>query len=397
MKKSITFQHWIKIAIFSILIGLVAWGQWVRVYPSKLGNSDFMGYWSSAYLLSRGQNSYDIEAMEAVQEDQVHSEFENVIMAWNPPTLFVFLLPLAWLPYPAARTTWFILNFFVIFGSAFLLAQLYLKGQPKAFLAFCLLAGVFPPVLSGIAMGQVTFLVLLGVTACLFFIQRGNWFWAGSTFVFLVVKPHLVVLPVIYILVYSVYFRKWRIFAGILFAFVVFMGILFILRPNWITDLTGLLGMAPTNWATPTVGGLLSYLRITELGRYMIVLFFPLAIYLGFHKRLQPESVLPFLLILTIPFTFFGWSYDHTILLIPLAQLFGWLSVSRKAIPNLLVSGALVVASALNLLQHAVTSNDLFYLWFPLLIGIIYLFAWFLAGREVLISSQVPETRYSDL
>ena len=118
-------------------------------------------------------------------------------MAWNPPTLFVFLLPLTWLSFIQAKYAWLLVNLTMIVTSAIRLVNIYLPvRKPKHILVILLFVMIFPPVLAGIFMGQVTFLVFFGLVFCITLIKKEKWFWAGASLILTTIKPHLVHLGV---------------------------------------------------------------------------------------------------------------------------------------------------------------------------------------------------------
>ena len=223
----------------------------------------------------------------------------------------------------------------------------------------------------------------------LFFIKREQYFWAGFCLILVTVKPHLVILPVIYLLLNFLRYEYRKGLLGLFTSGVLCLILLFLIRPTWILDLKVLLSIAPVNWLTPTIGGLLSYLRITEAGRYIVVILFPLALYLSLQKHLEMTQVIPFLVLLTVPFTFFGWSYDQCILLIPIAQMLGWLAESQQSVHKFVLFFLMGLILILNLVHRVVNSDDLYYLWVPVAWGLIYGLAWWL------LKSREPHSRQS--
>ena len=78
------------------------------------------------------------------------------------------------------------------------------------------------------------------------------------------------------------------------------------------------------------------------------------------------------LIIITVPTTFFGWSYDQTILAIPIAQLFGWIALSSRNTTKLLGGAAIVLVVLLSWTHRILTTSDVFYLWIPLVWAVVY-------------------------
>lgn len=360
-----------------ILLTLLVISFWQLIITTPFGGNDFIGYWSATYLLHTGQDPYSPDLMGELQRTLTGSTLDFTIMAWNPPFLFVFLLPLAWMPFTVAKFVWLIINMFTAITAMLMLTQLYMaKEKPGARLAFIVFAFGFPPVLAGFYMGQVTFLVFWSVVASMWLINREKWFWAGTVLIFTVVKPHIAVLPVIYLLSYIAQRRQFQGWLGLAIAGFSCVILLLLFRQNLFSDLLGETTVARVSWATPTVGGILSYLQVTEAARYLILLLLPLPFYLILSpRRFTLEFSVALLTLVTVPTTFFGWSYDQTILLIPIAQVFSWLVCSRYRI---LIVACIVSALVINYYQRLISINEVYYVWIP----IFWLFIFFLLWRS---------------
>ena len=356
-----------------LVAGIICVGAlWKVASSSDLGEGDFTAYWSAAYLVHQGQSPYDQPSMMEVQHTLTNLSV-GTITAWNPPTLFVFLLPLGWLPFFTAKSVWFVANVIMLLAIAVMLTRLYLPPRPLLIAAFCVFVVLLPQALLGVAMGQVTFLVVLGVVTSLTLIKREQWFWAGFALILTTIKPHLVILVIPYLLLYALYRRRWQLWLGLFCAGLLCMIILFVFRPPWIIDLAGILHIAPVNWATPTIGGFLSFFHITEIMRYLFVIFLPLAWFLSRPQVTMPvEAVVALLIILTVPTTFFGWSYDQTILTIPIAQLFGWLAASSRNSTKIAGVAAILIVTLLTWSHRILTTSDVYYVWIPLAWAAVY-------------------------
>jgi hypothetical protein len=380
MKSLRTFiPNWLLICIL-ILVGLFCVvALWQIAFTLDIGKGDFYGYWSGAYLLAHHQNPYDPALMLSVQQTQAQSELDYAIMAWNPPTLLAFILPLGFMTFASAKATLLVFNIILVLATSMILARWYLpQNNSKVVLIFLLFAMTFPHVLVGFAMGQITFLVLFGLVASLALFKKKQWFWAGAVLILTTVKPHLVVLPVIYLLLIATKQQRYQTWLGLITAGVVCAITLFVFRPLLIPDLLGLLKIAPIHWATPTIGGFLSFLRIAEFPRYLIILLIPCPFWLAQHeKTFSLEFSIALLTLITVPTTFFGWSYDQSMLLIPIAQVFGWISASKNKTLNYGLVVVIGLSLIINYYQRAFTSIiDVYYLWVPLFWWLIFGLIW---------------------
>ena len=296
-------------------------------------------------------------------------------MAWNPPFLFIFLLPLAWMSFTVAKFTWLITSIVIIVTAGLMLTYIYMQSaSPNVKLTFVVFAIGFPAVITGLYMGQVTFLVFWGLAACMALIRKGQWFWAGAVLILVTIKPHLVILSVIYLLMYMARHRKYQGWAGLALASLACFAILLMFRSDLFYHLLGETSVANGRWATSTIGGLLSYLGLSEAARYLILIFLPLPFLLEKHsEKISMELSVALLTLITIPTTFFGWSYDQTMLLIPIAQVFSWLIRSKYRLPLII---CIVCVMALNYFQRVLPINEVYYVWIPLIWWFIFGAAW---------------------
>jgi hypothetical protein len=387
------FPRWLVVGLLALLGLTCAFLLWRLVTTRNLGGEDFVVYWAATTLVRTGQNPYDPALMRGVLETLIPVGADYTPMAWNPPFLFIFLLAFTWLPYATAKFAWLIVNLLIVLSACLMLRRLYLPAEkPAVVFLFILFAFSLPQVVVGIFMGQVTFLVFLGVVTCMFLIKKERWFWAGAALILTSIKPHMVVLVLIYLLLLMLRRRKLQGWAGLAFAGAVCIAGLFLMRPEWVSDLLGELKIAPVHWATPTIGGLLSFYRVTEAARSSILIFLPLPFLLAFREgKIKMEFSVALLTLITVPTTFFGWSFDQTILLIPAALVFHWIVyMENKALKTVLViaiSGASLVNWGLRLAQV----NDVFYVWYPLAWWLIFGLAWcFGAAKDKPVTSLNP-------
>jgi Glycosyltransferase family 87 len=357
---------------------------WYAVATTPLGGEDFVTYWSAASLLRDGLNPYDPAAMERLQETLAEIGADYMPMAWNPPTLFVFLLPFTLLPYTAARFAWLLMNLAIMLAASLWLARMYFPeaGQRNTFL-FVLFVFSLPQVVVGIFMGQVTYLVFAGVVACLALARQGRWTAAGAVLVLTSVKPHMVLLVVLYLLLLMLRRRRFGGLIGLAAAGVFCAAVLFALRPGWLADLRGVMNIAPLHWATPTIGGLLSYLGVFEPARYLIILLLPLPFVLAHYEaKIKPELAVALLTLVTVPCTFFGWSFDQIHLLIPAAQVIAWIAGSMNRVRQVVFTACMAGGTLLAWVLRFFEINDVFFVWYPLFWWGLFGAAWLLTRRE---------------
>ena len=358
IRKNIPAWLPIGLVVFLTLVCLVF--LWKASISTNLGATDFRAYWSATYLLHKGLNPYDPALIRGVEIAQTHIFTEATLMAWNPPFLYVFLLPLAWLSFPIAKSIWLIINIVLVLAAILMLARIYLlPGNQKALIIFVLLALSLPQLISGIVIGQVVFLVFIGLVACILLIKKEQWFWAGAVLILTLIKPHIVLLPLIYLLLYMAKRRQWKGWLGLICAGIACLVVTTLFRPEWVSDLIGELAISPVHMATPTIGGLLVHFGAGDIVRYMIILLLPLPFILLSHQStLKMELAVAVLTLITVPTTFYGWSFDQVILLIPISQVFSWMARSRNKSINAWMAVGIGISLLITYIQRFQNAND---------------------------------------
>lgn len=369
-QKILLIWVFVAIAICGIVLGQ-------REMAIPIDGYDFKAYWAASRLFLQGRNPIDADNMLALES---RTEAGGAMMAWNPPMLWVILLPVSWMPFQTALLIWLGVNVILLVISVFLLGDIFLpRGRLAPLGAILFVASIFPPAIMAINAGQVTFLVFFGVVSSLFFIKHDQWFWAGAVLILTSVKPHLVILVGPYLMVYMALRRKWIGWFGLCCAVVCFVAILFLLRPTWIADYSVLFHSPPSNWATPTLGTVLNILGLGPWTRFIGLGFFLLLPF--FLKRttaISIETASSILVLITVPTTFFGWSYDQSILLLPISQIVSWLyEFQPRTLERRLLILVMVTIIIIHISHRMFSMSDFFYFWVPLAWGAVYaLTAW---------------------
>ena len=363
-------KSWLPIALLALLSVICCGLAIATIDGTDIGRTDLKAYWSASRLAWQGRNPCAPANMLSLQQQHVDPQLQAPLMAWNPPSLWVSMLPLAWLPFEIARYVWLLANIGMTYATCILLLKIFVPGSSiRTQAIFIALASLFVPTLTVIQIGQVTLLVLLGLVGAVYLIKHDRWFWAGAFLCLTSVKPHLVTLTVPYLIAYAIIRKEWRFVWGLLSTSVFCVLTLFALRPEWIQDYSAYFSNPPSNWLTPTLGGLLQQVGISGWPQYAgLTLLVLLPRFLGRPSPRSLESTVSLLTLITIPTTFFGWSFDQVMLLIPMAEIFSWILTSGHPIlvrigASLASIGVIVVSYVL----RSVTHNDIHFIWIPIL------------------------------
>ena len=141
----IKIPKWLLASVFVLILVLVAGSIWDITSTTAFGENDFVGYWSATYLFHNRQNPYDQGLMEITQNTKLETSQDATIMAWNPPPLFVFLLPLASLSFLQAKFVWLIINLLIVIASSMMLIEIYYPTKNSKFVIVSLLFALFRP------------------------------------------------------------------------------------------------------------------------------------------------------------------------------------------------------------------------------------------------------------
>jgi len=354
--------------IFLILLLLVA----ALSLSEDTAIVDFIQYWAAGKLFIEGGNPYDAASMASL-EHPLWGANHFPILLWNPPPVFTFIAPLGLFSYANARFIWLLLN-----GAILLFAVMGELRQPDIRvwrpLVFFYLVTFYPALLS-LHDGQVSPLLLLGVSMYLYFERRAKLsaegridggYASGFGLSLTILKPHLLFLFYTRFFIESLFNKPWRPLLGFLGGAVFLLIFPFCFRAD-IYDLYGAaLTAPPIYWKTPTIGSFLQGMTGSDT---MLVRFMPTFVAVAFGITIFTFRRVPFgfsealvkLIPLSLLFSPYGWVFDQ-ILLLPVAFV-----VARKLPQNFLILiGANLIAA---LVPRDAGAHTL--IWYP----VVYLLA----------------------
>ena len=170
---------------------------------------DFMSYWVAGRLFLSGANPYSGIAMLPI-EHALGWPYQPLVML-NPPWALPFVAWLGLVSFPVAHYVCLVLSL-LLEAASFLMLWRYFGGEKKKqWIALALFATLLP---AGVAehAGQVTPLILAGLTAFLFLLRHQRYVLAGACLLMLGPKPHLLYLAILAIVLWAAQGRKWSLF-----------------------------------------------------------------------------------------------------------------------------------------------------------------------------------------
>jgi hypothetical protein len=349
-------------------------------FPNYLTKYDYRAYWGASYLLAHGQNPGDPGLLYDLQVEQTGLAEETPQMAWNPPWLLVWLIPLTLLAFDQSAWVWFVLSMTLVFIAS---AQLWQTYAPRSmargsFLLFLLIVFTLNPMLTTLLVGQITTIVLIGLSGFLFFAQRRQWFLAGLLLALTASKPHLVYLTLPLLLLLLLHRRSYRALLG--FALPNLLGLVaaIALRPTILADyLTTTGGEGLVDYIVPTVPGYLAWAFDLPWLRWAALPLLAVVLLLAWRRRATLGADLPDLvawsLTLSLVTAPYGWSFDVLLFAIPIAQGCVWLlrGEERRG-ERALVALLFFAAGILVWQQRIVGMPEHYFAWYPLVLALLY-------------------------
>jgi hypothetical protein len=340
---------------------------------------DFYAFWSAGQVCGTRGNPYDPLQLRPLQ--QAHGcTADMAIVMWNPPWTLAIVWPFGLLPIAVAYLVWLLIQAVAVFVSAVLLWRAF-GGPANRWWIAGIVAFGFTPTLVLLADGQITALALLGVAGFTAAIRANRPGWAGVAASLTALKPHLLAVFGLLLILESLRDRTTRR--------AVVVGTLMVLAATAVATAvnTAVLGhyadaiTAPSSadhrgvsdWCPPTLGWKLRSWIAPE--RFAVQLI-PLAVgsiltvaWWFRRRRFDWITTMPGIVFGSLLIAPYGlWSYDLTLLLVPMLAVAVRISVVR---PLVLLAWTLFLAFTVALyavLASRVPQHAL--VFFPPLAGI---------------------------
>lgn len=369
-----------------------------QYYPSD----DFFPYWAGGKLNLSGENPYDLQKKENLliaEGGQASSTYPISIML-NPPWAVAIVMPFSLLSYPLSRLAWLLLSIGCISICAQLLWRLY-KGHAQQHWLAWIVVILFAPTISVLEVGQISALLLLGISCFLYFtFSRQNDWVAGASLALLAIKPQVTYLFWIALLFWVIQQRRWWILVSCTVTIILLTLLAMAFNPQIIHQYLGMLqtGYIP-ELATPTIG---AYLRFFWLGTDKFWLQFVPPIFGGLwflfywnkhHKSWHWVKELPILLLVSQVSAPYTYTYDQVILIPAIIQAVTWLVQDWKRWSTLVFAGIFLTINILDLVLH-MRLSDFWFIWMaPALLIWFLLVRWQYSKAKEKDIILVPEIR----
>lgn len=156
----------------------------IDLYGKPLGY-DFLAFWSASHIALHGNPAAAYDMAQLFEAQKIAVPAAKVVYAWfYPPTFYLLILPLAWLPYALS---------YVVFSAATLAGFAAAIRRVLAGPGTLLLLIAFPGIFFNLVQGQNGFLTAALAATALALLDRRP-ILAGVFVGLLAVKPHLAIL-----------------------------------------------------------------------------------------------------------------------------------------------------------------------------------------------------------
>jgi hypothetical protein len=297
------------LAVAMVMVALLA--NYVIFREAELRNDFYYNAWRPGRALMQGQNPY--QAPHFLR---------------YPLWTLVLSLPFAWLPLPVAMASWTLVSECAAMG--LLTATVRgLKWQLnlKTFGLLAVLALIFRPSLASILHGQYVFITLFFVGLSVFALLMERNVLAGFCLAMSALKPQLVFLILPGLLAWAVVQRRWSAVVSFLLTTLAMVAVAQAFLPGWVDDWLLLITeqeLRSRTFMVPSLWGIAYTLSpshwVLVASTLSLMLLTTLAYLWWWLKNF--EARLPLLAAATVVVTQIvtpkAWSYDHTMLLLPL-------------------------------------------------------------------------------
>lgn len=218
-----------------LLFLVVFWSLYVLRQPSVLGfahQRDFVNLYIGARALATGSGRglYDLATQHRITDAAVAPYRQTILLPFNSPAYVAVLLrPLGLVSLGPAFLIWTLLNLVATIWLTVRLAR-YASAQRRERLGVLLAILSTLPLQLTLLHGQAGLLIAVGVMEAWFSLARGNDWRAGLWLGLGLLKPHLILFPVLVLLLW----RRWRSFAAFVVVAASLMLVSIVELGNWI-------------------------------------------------------------------------------------------------------------------------------------------------------------------
>ena len=334
------------------------------------GIRDFIEYWSASRLFASGGNPYSPAELMVLQQQIGWGGAAPLIM-WNPPWTLLFTLPFGYLDFTAGQFLWLLVHVILILCSVRQLWRIYGKTERPSPLAW-VLALTFVPTLFVLILGQITPLILAGLTLLLDSERKQKHWTMGAALVILSMKPHLLYLFWIVFALWSWQKRQWRVISVAALFGVAALLIPLLFNSNIYAQYLSLYEAPdiwkPLDWPVPTLRNFIKVFLLVDrtwlqwaptilAGAWVVY-------YWGRHKHHWTWlERLPLIVLVSVTSSVFVWTYDLIVVLPAIIEGAVWIRNRPAPWHQFWAARAYLVINVSHLLLRYWLAEELWYFW----------------------------------
>lgn len=279
---------------------------------------DFAAYWTGSRLIMSKHNPYDWDAVINLERPFGVNELNPLIIR-NPPWALIPILPFGLLPYSTGRMVWLLIQIALTIWSIRVLCQMYgddLRFRHRVWATIVM----FTPLYVALAIGQITPVVLAGITGFLYAQQKRHDTAAGAYLFLAALKPHLLFLVWPILLAWVLTTKRWKILITLVVLLLSASAIPLLFDPLIFKHYFDLWAISPILWReTSNLSGTLCRVFGSSKVVAFSLSFFSL-IWAGYYWRIKRQNwnwleQIPLLLIISVVVSPYDWFFDQMILI----------------------------------------------------------------------------------
>ena len=281
------------------------------------GMRDFVEYWAASRLLVHGGNPYSPVELLPLQQAAGWSGAAPLLM-WNPPWTFLFTLPFGLLNVVIGQFLWLVAQVILILFSARQLWAIYSESAPSYRMSW-VLAFSFVPTVFALIIGQITPLILAGVSLFLYSEKEQRPWIMSFALVILSIKPHLLYLFWMVAALWVFQKHQRRVISGVavMGAVAALMPLLFDPRiySQYLVLYQNSQVLRPMDWAAPTLRNVMKmFLHVDQPWAQFSPTIIGISWALYYWQRHRHEWIwrerLPLIILISVASSFFVWTYE---------------------------------------------------------------------------------------
>ena len=348
---------------------------WIVQNSGKIPLYDFAEYWAAGRVFLSGGNAYDpVQLLEA--ERLIGWSDKDPIMMWNPPWVLPIVVPITFLNYWPSRGLWLVVSCAFVWVISDWLWRIYGGNYSRRWISW-LVPTFFLPVGLALFLGQISPMILFGLAGFLWALKRSRFFLAGVFTILIAVKPHALFLFWVFLLLWILRQRCWKVLIGGSSAFALSSILAILVNPNIFNDYVNSVfsGTGPRIWETPNWGAaiLMFYPDIGDWVRYLpSVIGTVIAIWLwhSWRHSFDWQQKLPIILLLSIITCSFTWMFDWIVLLPVVILLL--VRFENNYPKQWWIPFGLAAMQPLLAFSQAITHSNFYTIWFPPALWFLY-------------------------